>query len=69
VLIISDGVWDLLLERPDVYHEEIRAYRALVDNAVLLAEFVPEPPQIAVAGYPTVAVYHFAPVRIYRLPE
>lgn len=69
VLIISDGVWDLLLGHPDLYHEEIQAYRALVENSTLLTEFVPDPPQIAVAGYPTVAVYHFAPVRIYGLPE
>jgi hypothetical protein len=34
-----------------------------------LAEFVPKPPAIAVSGYPTVGIYHFAPVRIYRLPN
>jgi 4-amino-4-deoxy-L-arabinose transferase-like glycosyltransferase len=67
VLIISDGVWELLLEHPDIYEQEIQSYRDLVDGSALVAEFVPDPPGIVIAGYPTVAVYHFAPVRIYRL--
>ena len=29
-------------------------------------EFVPDPAGLVVAGYPTVEIYHFAPVRIYR---
>ena len=38
-----------------------------MDNSTLLAEFVPESPGIVTAGYPTVEVYHYAPVRIYQL--
>ena len=68
-LIISDGVWDLLLKHPDIYRQETEAYRRLVDQSTLIAQFVPDPPGLAVAGYPTVAVYHFAPVRIYQLPR
>jgi hypothetical protein len=41
----------------------------VIGGSSLLAEFVPAPPGLVVAGYPTVAVYHFAPVRIYRLPQ
>jgi 4-amino-4-deoxy-L-arabinose transferase-like glycosyltransferase len=67
-LIISDGVWDLLLKHPDAYRQKTEAYRDLVERSKLVAEFVPDPPKIVVAGYPTIAVYHFAPVRIYRLP-
>jgi 4-amino-4-deoxy-L-arabinose transferase-like glycosyltransferase len=67
-LIISDGVWELLLQHPDIYRQRTEAYRGLVEQSTLVAEFVPDPPKIVVAGYPTIAVYHFAPVRIYRLP-
>jgi hypothetical protein len=69
VLIISDGVWEVLRQQPDAYVDKLTVYDALVNNSALLAEFVPEPPGIVVAGYPTVAIYHFAPVRIYRVGE
>jgi 4-amino-4-deoxy-L-arabinose transferase-like glycosyltransferase len=69
ILIISDGVWEVLRRDPQSYTDKLTAYQDLVGNCTLLAEFVPAPPRIAVAGYPTVAVYHFAPVRIYRLPS
>jgi 4-amino-4-deoxy-L-arabinose transferase-like glycosyltransferase len=68
ILIISDGVWDLLRRDPGSYADKLAIYQHLVDNCTLLAEFVPNPPGLSVAGYPTVAVYHFAPVRIYRIP-
>jgi 4-amino-4-deoxy-L-arabinose transferase-like glycosyltransferase len=68
ILIISDGVWEVLRRDPKRYADKLTMYQHLVDNCTLLAEFVPDPPRIAVAGYPTVAVYHFAPVHIYRLP-
>jgi 4-amino-4-deoxy-L-arabinose transferase-like glycosyltransferase len=69
LLIISDGVWELLLQQPETYPEKTRVYNQLTDNSKLIAEFVPDPANIVVAGYPTVAVYHFAPVRIYELPK
>jgi 4-amino-4-deoxy-L-arabinose transferase-like glycosyltransferase len=69
VLIISDGIWEVLRSQPEFYAERIAVYEDLVANSTLLAQFVPEPPGIAVAGYPTVEVYHFAPVRIFRLSE
>jgi 4-amino-4-deoxy-L-arabinose transferase-like glycosyltransferase len=69
ILVISDGVREVLRRKPEAYAERIAAYDQLVDNSELLAEFVPRPPGLVVAGYPTVAIYHFAPVRIYRLPE
>jgi 4-amino-4-deoxy-L-arabinose transferase-like glycosyltransferase len=69
VLVISDGVWELLLRQPDTYAEKVERYRSLVDESELLAEFVPRRPGLAVAGYPTVAIYHFAPVRILRVPR
>jgi hypothetical protein len=47
----------------------VAIYEELVSNSTLVAEFVPQPPALAVAGYPTVAIYHFAPVRIYALPR
>jgi 4-amino-4-deoxy-L-arabinose transferase-like glycosyltransferase len=68
ILVVSDGVWEVLRRDPASYADKLAVYRHLVDNCELLAEFVPDPPRIAVAGYPTVAVYHFAPVRIYRVP-
>ena len=68
-LVISDGVWEVLRRRPGTYAERIAAYDQLVNSSELLAEFVPQPRGLVVAGYPTVAIYHFAPVRIYRLPE
>ena len=68
ILVISDGVWPILREQPDAYAEKLRMYDELTNNSTLLAEFVPDPPGLVVAGYPTVAVYHFAPVYIYRLP-
>ncbi len=67
VLIVSDGVWDLLLRQREYYAERVAVYEELVANSELLAEFVPQPPGIVVSGYPTVAIYHFAPVRIYRV--
>jgi len=69
VVIVSDGVWPILLGQPEIYRDRVEAYRAVTGSSTLLAEFVPAPPGIVVAGYPTVAVYHFAPVRIYRLPQ
>jgi hypothetical protein len=69
ILIISDGVWPILQQQPETYAQKMDAYQALTGNCTLLAEFVPEPPAFVTAGYPTVAVYHFAPVRIFRLPE
>jgi 4-amino-4-deoxy-L-arabinose transferase-like glycosyltransferase len=67
LLIISDGVWDLLRRQPEIYADKLAVYDDLVANSELLAQAVPQPPGIVIAGYPTVAVYHFAPVRIYRL--
>ncbi len=69
VLIISDGIWEVLRRQPEFYAEKIAAYDELVANSTLLAEFVPQPPRIVVSGYPTVEIYHYAPVRIYRLSE
>lgn len=69
LLIISDGVWDLLRKQPDVYAGKVGVYDELTSESTLLAEFVPEPPGIVTAGYPTVAIYHFAPVRIYQVPD
>jgi 4-amino-4-deoxy-L-arabinose transferase-like glycosyltransferase len=68
ILVISDGVWPVLREQPGAYAEKLRVYDELTSNCTLLAEFMPDPPGLVVAGYPTVAVYHFAPVYIYRLP-
>lgn len=68
LVIISDGVWTLLRRQPEIYAEKLAAYDTLVANSTLLAEFVPQPSDIIVAGYPTVAIYHFAPVGIYKLP-
>ena len=64
-----DGVWEILRAQPEHYADMVEAYEELTGNSELLAEFVPQPPGLVVAGYPTVAVYHFAPVRIYRVPE
>jgi hypothetical protein len=69
ILIVSDGVWPILERQPATYRDKVSAYRALTEKCTLLVEFVPRPPSLIVAGYPTVAVYHFAPVRIFRLPE
>jgi hypothetical protein len=69
VLVISDGVWEVLRRKPGTYAERVAAYDQLVNSSELLAEFVPQPRGLVVAGYPAVAIYHFAPVRIYRLPE
>jgi hypothetical protein len=69
ILIISDGVWPILQQQPETYLQKVDAYQALIGSCTLLEEFLPEPPALVVAGYPTVAVYHFAPVRILRLPE
>jgi 4-amino-4-deoxy-L-arabinose transferase-like glycosyltransferase len=69
VLIISDGVWEILRRQPEAYAKKVAVYDELVANSEPLAEFVPNPPGIVVAGYPTVAIYHFAPVRIYNVPE
>ncbi|MEJ2210517.1 MAG: glycosyltransferase family 39 protein [Anaerolineae bacterium] len=69
IVIVSDGVWPILLDQPEIYYDRVAAYEAVTGSSTLLAEFVPDPPGLVVAGYPTVAVYHFAPVRIYRLPK
>jgi 4-amino-4-deoxy-L-arabinose transferase-like glycosyltransferase len=69
VLIISDGIWEVLRRQPEYYADRVAAYDELSANSTLLAEFVPEPSRIVVAGYPTVEIYHFAPVRVYRVPK
>jgi 4-amino-4-deoxy-L-arabinose transferase-like glycosyltransferase len=69
VLVISDGVWPVLHDQPEFYAEKLEIYEELAAQSELLAEFIPRPPGIVVAGYPTVAVYHFAPVYIYRVPR
>jgi hypothetical protein len=69
LLIISDGIWETLRRQPDSYTKEVAVYDELVSNSTLLAEFAPEPPAIVVAGYPTVEIYHYAPVRIYQVPK
>jgi 4-amino-4-deoxy-L-arabinose transferase-like glycosyltransferase len=69
ILIISDGVWEVLRRQQEDYPEKIAVHDELVANSTLLAEFAPQPPRIAVSGYPTVEIYHFAPVRIFRLSK
>lgn len=69
VLIISDGVWEILRSQPQVYPDKVTVYNELVGNSTLLAEFLPKTPGIVVAGYPTVEIYHFAPVRILSVPR
>lgn len=69
LLVVSDGVWEVLRRQSRYYGERLAAYDRLVAGTDLLAEFVPQPPALVVAGYPSVGVYHFAPVRIYRLVE
>ncbi len=69
LLIISDGIWETLRRQPESYAEEVAVYNELVGSSTLLAEFVPEPPPIVVAGYPTVEIYHYPPVRIYQVPK
>jgi 4-amino-4-deoxy-L-arabinose transferase-like glycosyltransferase len=69
ILVISDGVWELLLKQPETYRHKVDTYNELTSSATLLAEYVPRPPKLVVDGYPTVAIYHFAPVRIYGLTE
>jgi 4-amino-4-deoxy-L-arabinose transferase-like glycosyltransferase len=69
VLIISDGIWEVLRRQPEHYADKVAAYDELVANSTLLAEFVPDPAGLVVAGYPTVEIYHFAPVRIYRVSK
>lgn len=69
ILIVSDGVWELLVKSRAQYEEKVAAYESLTAPETLLAEFVPSPPRLVVAGYPTVSIYHFAPVRIHRLPQ
>jgi hypothetical protein len=69
VLIISDGVWEVMRQQPETYAEKLAVYDELVAGSRLLAEFVPRPASMVVGGYPTVAVYHFAPVRILGVPK
>jgi hypothetical protein len=68
VVVVSDGVWDVLRRQPEAYAGKLAVLDELTQESQLLASFEPDPPGIVTAGYPTVAVYHFAPVRIYRLP-
>jgi len=68
-IIISDGVWEVLRREPEIYADKLARLEDITSQCILLVEFVPEPSGIVVAGYPTVEVYHFAPVRIYRLGE
>lgn len=67
VLIVSDGVWEVLRRQQEHYADKLQALANLTSNGVLLAEFAPAPPCLVVSGYPTVEVYHYAPVRIYQL--
>ena len=69
VLIISDGVWEVLKRAPEAYADKLAVYDEVSAGSTLLQEFAPRPPGIVVAGYPTVAVYHFAPVRIHQVPR
>jgi 4-amino-4-deoxy-L-arabinose transferase-like glycosyltransferase len=69
ILIVSDGVWEVLRREPEIYADKLDTLASITSNSVLLTEFVPKPPGIVIGGYPTVEVYHFAPVRIYRLPK
>lgn len=69
LLVVSDGVWPVLRSQPEHYADLLADYDRLTANSELVAEFVPEPPPLVTAGYPTVAVYHFAPVRIYRVSK
>lgn len=69
LLIVSDGVWEVLKKQQEYYADRIAKLEAIETGATLLAEFTAEPPPIVVAGYPTISVYHFAPVRIYQVPE
>lgn len=69
ILIVSDGIWEVLRRQPEFYADEVAMYDALSGNGTLLAEFVPQPARLVVGGYPTVGIYHFAPVRIYQLPK
>ncbi len=69
VLIVSDGAWPLLRQQAEAYASLLAVYDDLAERCTLLAEFIPDPPGLVVAGYPTVAVYHFAPVRIYAVPR
>jgi 4-amino-4-deoxy-L-arabinose transferase-like glycosyltransferase len=69
VLIISDGVWQVLRRQAEVYADKLAVYDELAVPDRLLAEFVPRPPALVVAGYPTVSIYHFAPVHIYSVPK
>jgi hypothetical protein len=69
ILIVSDGVWEVLRQEPEIYAGQLDALAEITESGELLWEFVPDSPGIVVAGYPTVEVYHFAPVRIYRLPK
>jgi len=69
ILIISDGIWEVLRRQPENYADEVAVYHELSTSGELLAEFVPQPPKISVAGYPTIGIYHFAPVRLFRLPK
>ena len=67
VAIISDGIWEVLRDQPENYSGRVSIYEELVSNSTMLAEFIPAPAGIVVAGYPTVAIYHFAPVRILKI--
>jgi len=67
LIIISDGVWELLRREPETYGKQMEFYKNLVAHSTLLAEFVPKPRRLVTAGYATVGVYHFAPARIFQL--
>jgi 4-amino-4-deoxy-L-arabinose transferase-like glycosyltransferase len=69
ILIISDGVWEILRRDAEAYAEKLAVVKEILDSGTILAEFVAEPPGIVVAGYPSVQLYHFAPVRVVRVPE
>lgn len=69
LFIVSDGVWDLLRSKPKRYAAKVGVYDQLTSGSTLLAEFRPQPPGLVIAGYPTVRIYHFAPVRVYEIPR
>lgn len=67
LVIVSDGVWEVLRQQREHYGDKLARLEEIERHTTLLAEFAVQPPSIVVAGYPTIAVYHFAPVRIYQV--
>lgn len=69
LFVVSDGVWEVLRRQPAAYGDKLARLDELTAASTCLETFEADPPGLVVAGYPTVAVYHFAPVRIYALPQ